>query len=195
HGAFAIFLIPQFLKSPGVDMHAISIIWQSSLEESPLETALPHSHSSAKKEHKNSSKSVKEEARTLNVSVAPSPKIKTAHFKIADAPNSRGPFFHAIKKKEGQRKPATSNALLTSPSQRIAYCPLPSYPWICRKRGHEGRVALKVKTNAQGHVLTVTLHKSSGHVRLDEAALEAVQSWRFTQGSLQKIISISFQLK
>ena len=195
HGAFAIFLIPQFLKSPATDRHAISIIWQSSLEESPLEPSLPPSYSSAKKEHESSSKSVKEEAKTLKASAAPSSKKKTAHFNIADALYPRGPSLHEIKKKESQRKSVISNALLTHSSQRVAYCPLPSYPWICRKRGQEGIVAIKIKTNAEGHVLAATLHKSSSHARLDDAALEAVQSWRFTQGSLQKTISISFQLK
>ena len=195
HGAFAIFLIPQFLKSPGLDMHAINVIWQNSLEKAPPKPAHPQSYSSAKKEHKSSSKSFKGETRTLKASAAPSSKRKTAHFNIADAPNSRGPSLHEIKKKEDKRQSVTSNALLTSSSQRVAYCPLPSYPWICRKRDQEGIVAIKIKTNAEGHVLAATLHKSSGHARLDDAALEAVQFWRFTQGSLQKTISISFQLK
>lgn len=79
--------------------------------------------------------------------------------------------------------------------QRQAYHPLPKYPWVCRKRHQEGMVSLKVKTNGEGHVIDVSLNKSCGYVRLDEAALEAVKSWIFAEGNSQKTLSIAFRLK
>jgi len=73
--------------------------------------------------------------------------------------------------------------------------PLPSYPWVCRKRCEEGVVCLHVQTNKEGRVTAVCLHKSSGYALLDEAALEAVKSWTFEEKNLQKILSIAFRLK
>jgi len=73
--------------------------------------------------------------------------------------------------------------------------PLPSYPWVCRKRGQEGVVCLYVKTNKEGHVIEAHLHKSSGHDLLDKAALEAVKSWTFSERNFQKTLSIAFRLK
>jgi len=79
--------------------------------------------------------------------------------------------------------------------QKQAYHPLPKYPWICRKRHQEGAVSLDVKTNGEGQVIDAALLKSSGYDRLDEAALEAIRSWTFAEGNLQKTISIAFRLK
>jgi TonB family protein len=78
---------------------------------------------------------------------------------------------------------------------RQAYRPLPPYPWVCRKRNQQGTVVIKVKTNAEGKVVQTTLHKGSGHVRLDEVAIEALQSWVFAEGLLEKTLSIVFRLK
>ena len=78
---------------------------------------------------------------------------------------------------------------------RRAHKPLPTYPWVCRKRRQEGTVLLKVHTNEEGHVVDVSLHTSSGHSRLDEVALVAVKSWTFTDSRTQKVLSIVFRLK
>jgi TonB family protein len=78
--------------------------------------------------------------------------------------------------------------------KRRSHHPLPSYPWICRKRGQEGVVALKVKINEEGQVTEALLQKSSGHTRLDEVALEALKTWIFVEDSCTKILSIAFRL-
>lgn len=57
--------------------------------------------------------------------------------------------------------------------------PAPSYPWISRRRGEEGRVILEVAVDKQGRAREVRVTRSSGHARLDRAALEAVRNWRF----------------
>ncbi len=76
-----------------------------------------------------------------------------------------------------------------------AHQPLPPYPWVCRKRGQEGIVCLHVHTNKDGQVVEASLHKSSGHARLDRAALEAVKSWILTERNVQKTLSIAFRLR
>jgi TonB family protein len=76
-----------------------------------------------------------------------------------------------------------------------SYTPLPSYPWICRKRHQEGIVTVQVILSSKGRVIKALLHKSSGYERLDQVALQAVKSWILAEGPSQKILSIAFRLK
>ena len=57
--------------------------------------------------------------------------------------------------------------------------PKPIYPAIARRNGEEGKVLLKVRVSAEGSALEVEVKQSSGFPRLDAAAREAVQRWRF----------------
>jgi TonB family protein len=78
--------------------------------------------------------------------------------------------------------------------QRRAFQPLPSYPWVCRKRGQEGMVAIFVRTNEEGKVIESKVQTSSGYDLLDEAALKVIQRWVLAEGSVQKTFSIVFRL-
>jgi protein TonB len=57
--------------------------------------------------------------------------------------------------------------------------PKPAYPLASRRLGEQGRVILRVSVRADGTPAEVTLDRSSGSTRLDQAALEAVRQWRF----------------
>ena len=57
--------------------------------------------------------------------------------------------------------------------------PPPAYPSISRRQREEGRVLLRVRVGADGHAESVEIARSSGHERLDHAALDAVRRWRF----------------
>ena len=57
--------------------------------------------------------------------------------------------------------------------------PRPEYPRAAREAGWEGTVVLQVLVLPDGTAGSVTLHKTSGHSLLDEAALSAVKGWRF----------------
>jgi periplasmic protein TonB len=69
----------------------------------------------------------------------------------------------------------------TPPRFDAAYLhnPAPVYPLMSRRLQETGRVWLKVKVSPQGRALQVEVHQSSGVVRLDEAARQAVATWRF----------------
>lgn len=56
----------------------------------------------------------------------------------------------------------------------------PVYPQLARKRGQEGRVLLRVHTNEGGNLTAIDVASGSGFPLLDEAALKAVRTWRFT---------------
>lgn len=68
-----------------------------------------------------------------------------------------------------------------APSFNAAYLsnPKPVYPALSRERQEEGTVMLKVMVEASGQASSVALHRSSGYPRLDRAAQDAVQRWRF----------------
>jgi periplasmic protein TonB len=57
--------------------------------------------------------------------------------------------------------------------------PAPAYPVFSRRQGEQGRVLLAVRVSAEGRAEEVQIKQTSGHPRLDEAALAAVRQWRF----------------
>lgn len=59
----------------------------------------------------------------------------------------------------------------------------PRYPYAARRRGEEGRVVLRVQVTAAGDAADVVVLRTSGFRRLDQAAREAVRTWRFRPAS------------
>ncbi len=57
---------------------------------------------------------------------------------------------------------------------------LPRYPEAAREDGLEGSVGLSVMVDAQGQVQRVQWVQRSGYALLDQAARDAVATWRFT---------------
>jgi protein TonB len=79
--------------------------------------------------------------------------------------------------------------------------PEPDYPSLSKRLGEEGRVLLRVLVNVEGRPDQVELRQSSGHARLDQAALDTVRRWRFSparKGSdliaAWVLVPLSFQL-
>ncbi|MEE7625754.1 energy transducer TonB, partial [Methylobacter sp. Wu8] len=79
--------------------------------------------------------------------------------------------------------------------------PKPKYPRIATSRGWEGTVRLLVRVSAEGDSEEITVQTSSGHDVLDEAAIEAVEKWKFipakrgdTAVSSSVIVPINFVL-
>lgn len=55
----------------------------------------------------------------------------------------------------------------------------PTYPAVSRRMGEEGQVQLRVLVDPQGRPQQVNVDRTSGHSRLDQAAIAAVKRWRF----------------
>lgn len=55
----------------------------------------------------------------------------------------------------------------------------PPYPKRAREMGWEGTVVLRVEVHPDGSVGAISVHRTSGYLTLDEAALTAVKRWRF----------------
>ena len=60
--------------------------------------------------------------------------------------------------------------------------PAPPYPRQSRRLGEEGWVVLRVLIGLQGTAEQAEIRTSSGYDRLDQAALETVQRWRYVPG-------------
>lgn len=84
----------------------------------------------------------------------------------------------------GARAAASASAASDQPRwvTRVAYLggpPSPRYPAAAQRRGQTGKVVVRVLISPQGNVVNASIEKSSGHVLLDDAALDAVQRARF----------------
>lgn len=79
------------------------------------------------------------------------------------------------------RSATAAGASFHAPRYDAAYLenPAPQYPKLSRRRGEQGKVTLRVRVRPDGRAEAVEVAHSSGHPRLDDAARETVQSWRF----------------
>jgi len=97
-----------------------------------------------------------------------------------------------------------TSAPMTLPTLNADYLnnPAPAYPSASRQLGEQGKVLLRVLVNTDGAVEQVTLRKSSGFDRLDQAAQDTVQKWRFVPArrgeqvvSAWVVVPVSFSLE
>jgi protein TonB len=56
----------------------------------------------------------------------------------------------------------------------------PRYPSSSRRAGHQGTTIITFVVGTSGRVTSAQVTKSSGHAALDQAAISAVRTWRFT---------------
>ena len=54
----------------------------------------------------------------------------------------------------------------------------PDYPRLAKRMNEQGKVVLRVELGEDGRVANVAVKTSSGYQRLDDAALNAVKTWR-----------------
>ena len=99
-------------------------------------------------------------------------------------------------------KPSGSEVQLPSSNASYLNNPRPSYPSISRRMGEQGKVLLRVLVNEQGQPEQIELKESSGFDRLDKAAMNAVQRWRFVPGkrngvpeAMWNIVPVNFVLE
>jgi protein TonB len=80
--------------------------------------------------------------------------------------------------KEGGGNTSSASGASASPVRYFVNAK-PIYPEKARKRGQEGRVVLRVVVNCQGLPDKVSVSESSRYDLLDQAAMQAVEHWRF----------------
>ena len=132
--------------------------------------------------------------------VAPVPPqttvMQSAPAQPAGQPNT-GPSNRASQ--ENRAAAATTDA-----DYKAAYLknPKPHYPVAAVRMGVEGQVVLVAEVLTDGRAGTVEIVRSSGYTMLDQSALDAVKSWRFTPARKDGVITtqrvripIDFELK
>lgn len=123
------------------------------------------------------------------VSVAP-PAVQAAHAPADEASNrpteapaatQSAASVSATNADTATVAPASPPAPKNLPAESVQYLvpPAPVYPRLSRRQGETGRVLVRVYIDEAGLPRSVQLSASSGHGRLDDAALQAVQQARF----------------
>lgn len=87
---------------------------------------------------------------------------------------------------------------VTLSSELSVACPelnAPAYPPLSRRLGEEGKLVLRVELDENGRVSVAKVVNSSGFKRLDEAAMDAVKTWRCNppQRNGQSVKAIALQ--
>ena len=131
----------------------------------------------------------------------PAPRIAPSQSSKTSAAAAASPSANPRQETVGSSSKA-SELTTTPPRLDPAYLhnPAPAYPALSKRNRETGTVLLLVNVSPEGNVTTVTLHKSSGYDRLDQAAIQAVTRWRFVPGmrgqsaiSATVIVPISFK--
>jgi TonB family protein len=188
HGGIASFFIPSLAKVSLEKPTPLAIVWEKTRQTPSQKTVYPMNlkipgllrRYAPRNDEENSviASGAKQSRNKIDSSV-----IRKVNHSL-DSPRSNA---------ETQRKHEAK--LLPVESPRQTYKPDPEYPWICRKRHQEGTVLLSVGTNAEGHVIKMSLLKSSGYAALDEAALNTIKSWIFAEGNHHTTIQYVFRLE
>ena len=110
----------------------------------------------------------------------PEPVMVASHLSVNTAP---APFHRllpavATGPKRALRDPAAESGAIQTKA-RLGDNPKPVYPRSAREFGWEGTVMLRVEVLENGLSGAVLVHKTCGHEVLDNAALSAVQTWKF----------------
>lgn len=111
---------------------------------------------------------------------APSPAATPgADLALRAEPAKAAPRADAAKNAPAASPPP--EAKLTPPNFNAGYLrnPPPRYPLIARRNGEQGTVTLKVLVTREGLPANISVDTTSGSANLDQAAVEAVKSWRF----------------
>jgi protein TonB len=106
------------------------------------------------------------------VQAAPAPSPPTLHtLPVAAAPAPPPPA-----------PPAPPRVELPSTDADYLQNPKPVYPPLSKRLNEQGTVLIRVLVGADGLPQQARVARSSGYERLDQAALAAVQAWRFVPG-------------
>jgi len=94
---------------------------------------------------------------------------------VAYAPPTPPPPHTVVEAPPSPPQPVMlSNELSVSCPERSP----PDYPTLAKRMNEQGKVVLRVELGEDGRVANATVKTSSGHQRLDDAALGAIKTWR-----------------
>lgn len=109
------------------------------------------------------------------------PRVQAQVAETLRAPDAPPPIpaTDPIDLQKGLRTAAAPAVPSLEPARAAAGNPPPAYPDDARRKGLQGQVTLRVRVTADGRPESVLLVESSGWSVLDDAAIAAVEAWRF----------------
>jgi periplasmic protein TonB len=81
--------------------------------------------------------------------------------------------------------PSSNAAIVESTALAVTRRVDPVYPPASRRMDEHGTVRLRILIDERGRPREVLVAESSGHARLDEAAVNAVRRWQFSPATEQ----------
>ena len=111
----------------------------------------------------------------VSAPTAPTPPAPRAEAPPAPAPPSPAPAPAVT---------APSKTDVSIPASYSASNQKPIYPNMSKRLGEQGTVVLRVLVKADGSAGEVEVKSSSNYPRLDQAAIDAVKTWRFNPAKI-----------
>ena len=181
--ASVIWLVVHQLSSPALTGASEPVILASVVAEIPAAVAQPLQTTRARPAEPRPAQAL---AQRPAVPQTVTPEPQTAPIEFAPATSAAPtPTAAAAPLTTGSARPASPAAqAVVLPSSDADYLnnPPPAYPRMSRRMGEQGTVLVRVFINAEGRAEKADIRTSSGYPRLDDAALETVQRWRYVPG-------------
>ncbi len=98
---------------------------------------------------------------------------------VAPTPPAPAPVIPAPTTVAAAGPPAPAIVNADDLGMRMSSAVAPRYPVESRRRCEQGEVVLEAVVDEAGTIAALAVARSSGHERLDDAALRAVQRWRW----------------
>lgn len=120
--------------------------------------------------------------------------LQKARAASVEMPSSAKEFSEPL---QSEIRNVAAAAKAPSPSAKAWNLP-PVYPEESRRLGQEGKVIIEALLQADGKVTSARVMHSSGHLLLDNAALEAVRGWRMDapgKNQFRLYIPVTFRLR
>jgi len=96
----------------------------------------------------------------------------------------------AIPRTVAPQASAPRASVLLAPQIVAEQCPPPEYPRRARRMRWEGVTQLIVTVDVNGNPIAIKVSVSSGHQILDDAAIQAVQTWHFHPANRDQVAEV-----
>ncbi len=177
--AGVVWLVVQQLASPSLPGASDPVILASVVAEIPVAVAQPVQTTPTRPAQ------ALAQRPAVQQTVTPEPQTAPSEISPANHAAPRSPTAAAALGTTGSAGPTSTVAqAVVLPSSDADYLnnPPPAYPRMSRRLGEQGTVLVRVFINAEGRAEKADIRTTSGYPRLDDAALETVQRWRYVPG-------------
>ena len=182
--AGVVWLVVHPLASPSLPGASDPVILASMVAEIPAAVAQPLQTTPARPAEPRPAQALAQRP-AVQQTVTPEPQTAPSEISPANHAAPTSPTAAATPVTTGSARPAPTVAqAMVLPSSDADYLnnPPPAYPRMSRRLGEQGTVLVRVFINAEGRAEKADIRTSSGYPRLDDAALETVQRWRYVPG-------------